>query len=45
MVFTEDRILIKLLRQNTGYSARRLIKEFPLKNWTKWRFEETSEEN
>jgi len=43
MVFTEeDRVLIKLLRQNKGYSARRLVKEFTLKNW--W-FEQTSEEN
>jgi len=33
MVFTEDRILIKFLRQNKGHSASRLIKEFPLKNW------------
>jgi len=34
MVFAEeDRVLIKFLRQNKGYSARHLVKEFPLKNW------------
>ena len=33
MVFTEDCIAIKFLLQNKGYSARRLIKEFPLKIW------------
>jgi len=33
MVFTEDCIVIKFLLQNKGYSARRLIKEFPLKIW------------
>jgi len=43
MVFTEeDRVVIKFLRQNKGYSTRRLVKEFPLKNWL---FEQTSEEN
>jgi len=43
MVFTEeDHVVIKFLRQNKGYSARHLVKEFPLKNW---QFEETSEEN
>ena len=32
MVFTEeDRVVIKFLRQNKGYSARRLVKEFSLK--------------
>jgi len=25
--------VIKFLRQNEGYSARRLVKEFSLKNW------------
>jgi len=43
MVFAEeDRVLIKFLRQNKGYSARHLVKEFPLENC---RFEQTSEEN
>jgi len=32
MVFTEeDCVVIKFLRQNKGYSARRFVKEFPLK--------------
>jgi len=30
MVFTkEDRILIKVLRQSKGYSAKKLLEEFP----------------
>ena len=34
IVFTEeDHVVIKFLHQNKGYSARRLVKEFPLKNW------------
>jgi len=34
MVFTEeDCVVIKYLRQNKGYSAGRLVKEFLLKNW------------
>jgi len=33
MVFTEEDHVIKFLHQNKGYSARRLIKKFPLKNW------------
>jgi len=37
--------LIKFLRQNKGYSAGRLVKEFLLKHWTSWRVEQTSEEN
>jgi len=42
-VFTEeDCVVIKFLRQNTGYSATRLVEEFLLKNW---RLEQTSEEN
>jgi len=42
-VFTEeDRFVIKFLSQNQGYSTRRLVNEFPLKNW---QFEQTSEEN
>ena len=35
MVFTkEDGILIKVLRQSKGYSARKLLEEFPDKNWS-----------
>src|SRR5688572_18556619 len=35
MVFSaEDKILIKELRETKGYGARRLIKEFPMKNWS-----------
>jgi transposase len=35
MVFSrDDRILIRELRESKGYSARRLLKEFPLKNWS-----------
>src|SRR5215469_8642999 len=30
----EDKCAIKLLRQNKGYSARKLLKEFPTKEWT-----------
>jgi len=34
MGFTEeDRVVIKFLRQNKCHCARRLVKEFPLKNW------------
>jgi len=34
MVFTEeDHVVIKFLRQNKGYSARRMVKEFLLKKW------------
>ena len=43
MVFTEeDRVVIKFLHQNKGYSSRHLLKEFPLKNW---QVEQTFEEN
>jgi len=43
MAFTgEDGVVIKFLRQNKGYSDRRLVREFSLKNW---RFVQTSEEN
>lgn len=36
MVFSvEDKILIKELRQTKGYGAKRLIREFPMKNWSK----------
>jgi len=35
MVFSaEDKILIKELRETKGYGARRLITEFPMKNWS-----------
>ena len=35
MVFTkEDGILIKVLRQSKGYSARKLLEEFPDKEWS-----------
>jgi hypothetical protein len=30
----EDRYVIKCLRQNKNYSAKRLLKEFPTKGWT-----------
>ena len=35
MFFTkEDGILIKVLRQSKGYSARKLLEEFPVKDWS-----------
>jgi len=35
MVFTkEDGILIKVLRQSKGYSARKLLEKFPDKDWS-----------
>jgi|SRR6218665_1722789 len=35
MVFSaEDKILNKELRETKGYGARRLITEFPMKNWS-----------
>ena len=35
MVFSaEDKILIKKLRETKGYGVRRLITEFPMKNWS-----------
>jgi len=35
MVFTKkDAILIKVLRQSKGYSARKLLEEFPDKDWS-----------
>ena len=35
MVFTkEDGILIKVSRQSKGYSARKLLEEFPDKDWS-----------
>ena len=34
MAFTkEDKVLIKVLRQEKGFGAKRLLKEFPNKNW------------
>ena len=36
MVFSEeDRAAIKLLRQEKGYGAKRLLAEFPGKQWTR----------
>ena len=35
MVFPkEDGILIKVLRESKGYSARKLLEEFPDKDWS-----------
>ena len=35
MVFTkDDGILIKVLRQSKGYSVRKLLEEFPDKDWS-----------
>jgi len=35
MVFTkDDGMLIKVLRQSKGYSARKLLTEFPDKDWS-----------
>ena len=35
MIFSkDDRILIKVLRQSMGYSARKLLEEFPDKDWS-----------
>ena len=35
MVFAKkDGILIKVLRQSKGYSARKLLEEFPDKDWS-----------
>ena len=35
MVYTkEDGMLINVLRQNKGYSARKLLEEFPDKDWS-----------
>ena len=35
MIFTkEDGILIKVLRQSKGYTARKLLEEFPDKEWS-----------
>ena len=35
MIFTkEDGILIKVLRQCKGYSARKLLEEFPDNDWS-----------
>jgi len=35
MVFSkEDRIVIKVLKQSKGYSARKVLEEFPDKDWS-----------
>jgi hypothetical protein len=35
MVFTkEDKVVIKVLRQEKGFGAKRLLKEFSNKNWS-----------
>jgi len=35
MVFSaDDHVLIKLLRQEKEYGAKRFITEFPIKSWT-----------
>jgi len=35
MVFSaDDRVLIKVLRQENGYGAKKFIAEFPNKPWT-----------
>jgi len=35
MVFSkEDKVLIKVLHQEKGYRAKKLMKEFPNKNWS-----------
>jgi len=31
---TKDGILVKVLRQSIGYSARKLLEEFPDKHWS-----------
>src|ERR1043165_5007132 len=36
MVFTdEDKLAITLLRKNKNYGVKRLLKEFPVKGWTR----------
>ena len=35
MPFTkEDKIVIKMLRQEKGYGAKKFVKEFPDRNWS-----------
>jgi len=34
MLSKEDRVLIKMLRVEKGYGAKRLIAEFPRQNWS-----------
>lgn len=35
MVFsTEDRVVIKVFRETKGYGAKKIMKEFPMKNWS-----------
>jgi len=33
MLSKEDRVLIKILRFEKGYGAKRLMAEFPRRNW------------
>jgi len=34
MLSKEDRVLIKMLRVEKGYGAKRLMAEFPRRNWS-----------
>ena len=34
MLSKEDRVLIKILRVEKGYGAKRLMAEFPRRNWS-----------
>jgi len=34
MISKEDRVLIKMLRVEKGYGAKRLMAEFPRRNWS-----------
>jgi len=34
MLSEEDRVLIKMLRVEKGYGAKRLMAEFPRRNWS-----------
>jgi len=34
MLSKEDRVLIKMLRAEKGYGAKRLMAEFPRRNWS-----------
>ena len=34
MLSKEDRVLIKMLRVDKGYDAKRLMAEFPTRNWS-----------
>jgi len=35
VISKEDKILIKSLYETKGYGMRKLLKQFPQKNWTK----------